>query len=86
MAGPGNRHCASCIGTLSFPTVLIGRRVKAKSDEDLTFNFNLRRRSKDALEVNTKKYKKLGAVVRFVQITRRPYSVLHCPYSACHRP
>jgi len=24
MASPGNRHCASCIGTLSFPTLLHG--------------------------------------------------------------
>jgi len=23
MASPGNQHCANCIGTLSFPTVLL---------------------------------------------------------------
>ena len=27
MASPGNQHCASCIGTLSFP---IGRDIRAR--------------------------------------------------------
>jgi len=38
MASPGNRHCANCIGTLSFPTGSASVRCSAEDKDAMRAN------------------------------------------------
>ena len=38
MASPGNRHCANCIGALSFPMVTTEREYEVKSHLSFAVN------------------------------------------------
>ena len=41
MASPGNRHCASCIGTLSFPIITTDECQAVKIRYDTRCHFNV---------------------------------------------